>query len=129
MKTKRVLRYYCEFCKKSGCGKFHILKHERVCTNNPNRACGFCVHIRYDDSDYKVPTTSKLLAIFSEKGYSAMRKRCQACPACTLAVLRQSKALANYKPDEDGGAPRADWADFDFKTEARQFWEDRKPIP
>lgn len=40
MKTKRKLRYYCDWCKKSGGSKHHLAKHERGCTLNPRRVLG-----------------------------------------------------------------------------------------
>lgn len=42
MKTKRVLKYYCDYCKKSGGSKYHLAKHESHCTLNPKRDCGMC---------------------------------------------------------------------------------------
>ena len=35
MKTKRVLRYYCDFCGRGGCGKYAMEVHEKYCTMNP----------------------------------------------------------------------------------------------
>jgi len=40
--TKRVNRYYCEYCGKSGCAGGHMRNHEQHCTKNPNRVCGMC---------------------------------------------------------------------------------------
>lgn len=37
MKRKRVWRYYCDFCKKSGCGRAAMAWHEQRCINNPAR--------------------------------------------------------------------------------------------
>jgi hypothetical protein len=42
MRTKRVLRYYCDFCRKAGMAKYWIAKHEKGCTANPGRFCGLC---------------------------------------------------------------------------------------
>ncbi len=42
MKIKKVNRYYCSYCQKSGCAANHMKKHEKRCTMNPNRFCGMC---------------------------------------------------------------------------------------
>jgi len=49
MNKKRVWRYYCEFCKKSGCSAGHIKHHEEHCTMNPMRKCGFCEYAGVDN--------------------------------------------------------------------------------
>ena len=42
MRIKRVNRYYCDFCSKSGCSAGHMKSHESHCTMNPNRRCKMC---------------------------------------------------------------------------------------
>lgn len=129
MRSKRVLRYYCDHCKKSGCGKAAIMKHEARCVRNPARVCGFCAHIAEDDPEYAPPSNEELRAIFAKDGYKAMRERCRECPACTLATLLQCKAFG-CEPDGEGGWPPArEWDDFNFKKEVQQFWNDHPRNP
>lgn len=45
MRQKKIWRYYCEFCKKSGCGKPQMRTHETHCTMNPDRICRVCGNV------------------------------------------------------------------------------------
>lgn len=42
MKTKKVNRYYCDYCGKSGGAAGHMRRHEERCMLNPQRICGMC---------------------------------------------------------------------------------------
>lgn len=53
MRVKKVNRYYCEFCKKSGQSASHISKHEKRCTLNPNRHCGMCAMLENEQPGIK----------------------------------------------------------------------------
>ena len=119
MRSKKVWRYYCEFCKKSGCSKYHIEKHENHCTANPNRGCGFCEKIgdggpvpmeeliallpdpkKYLVTDYAEvfggggsPVELRMypgLKEAAEKGLEKVRDATDNCPGCILAAVRQS---------------------------------------
>lgn len=140
MKTKLVNRYYCGSCKKSGCAKASIARHEKGCTNNPNRVCGMC-----EIADQDQPSLPALIALLPsptdfgftmiswkdvpECGYNdyehpglnaaldeAMPKLEVAsgsdveCPACILAALRQSGIMKHVQ------------SKFDFKKEREEFW-------
>lgn len=93
MKTKKVNRYYCEFCKKSGCSAGHIKKHELHCTMNPNRECGMCLLV-----ENKTIHMSEMLAVIPESytrkdlsdSITKIRILSNNCPACILAAIRQS---------------------------------------
>jgi len=109
MKTKRVLRYWCDFCNKTGGSSFHMISHEKHCTLNPNRECKVCLMI--NGSSVPVPI-SELLEIlpdsneYNEKGdgeshrrlyeqvliaMPVLREKVDNCPACIMAALRQKK--------------------------------------
>lgn len=126
MKVKRVNRYYCEFCKKSGCSGGHIAKHERHCTRNPNRICRMCkmvgqeqqpkimdlklllpTPVKFPDRDYEYFLVTELTREFLEATGG--------CPACTLAAILQS------------GYPMGAY-DYDFKTEAKKVWDEIKDL-
>lgn len=129
MKKKKVWRYYCEWCKKSGCSGYWMRKHEQRCTMNPDRKCGFC-HLL----DHVQPDIADLLAVlpnptdhetsgfvndgFAYRGYRLtlnaaitealprLRELTGNCPACILAALRQK------------GIPPI-VSDFNFKEECK----------
>lgn len=133
MKKKRVWRYYCDFCKKSGCSSGHMKKHEARCTMNPDRECGFCkvigdaptpltelIGLLPDPAEYRLDPAWKALGSEYEGDFpDAVErglKKIQAktdCPACTLAALRQSGIA------ETGAA----FAAFDYKKASQEFFQ------
>ena len=111
MRKKQVWRYFCEFCKKSGCSGGHLRRHEETCTANPARACRMCrPGVAVLD-----PPTAKLVAILTEPGENTteaweekmerLRDLAQECPACILAAIRQSGVQKKSDQDEPGGSP------------------------
>lgn len=131
MKVKRVLKYYCEFCKKSGCSKFHMAKHEKHCTMNPNRVCGMCAMM----GDIEQPDLAELKALLPipkdylhtddmgswynsgldaeiEKAMPTLREKTENCPACIMAALRQN------------GIPIGMVNSFKFKDECKKWLEE-----
>ncbi len=42
MKTKKVNRYWCDYCNKAGLSKSSMERHEKHCTLNPSRSCRVC---------------------------------------------------------------------------------------
>jgi hypothetical protein len=118
MKSRKVIRYYCDFCKKSGGNKYWIKRHEESCTANPNRKCRMCSLIATIPS-YSVSALTKMfpsrkdIEISEEKNqFSEIELVDQAiekirkendgiCPACILAVLRQNNFISsfNYKKE------------------------------
>lgn len=90
MRKKKVWRYYCEFCRKSGCSGGHIAKHERACTANPNRVCRMCKLVGATQKPL-----AELLAAFdggqSPADTDSLRELesvAEGCPACMLAAVR-----------------------------------------
>ena len=132
MRTKKVNRYYCDFCKKAGCNKYWIVRHEEHCTMNPDRKCGMC-----EAMDKSQPEMSDLLSILPKPeeyfetieygegefadSYSItklnqifdlqkLRDVAENCPICIFAALRQIKIPI---PAVEG---------FDFKKECASMW-------
>ena len=122
MKTKKVNRYYCDHCKKSGCSARHMKKHETGCTLNPNRICGYCRISEIEQMEMKrlldvlpCPPTE----IEDEYGWigygdipdieiaiDKLRELTQNCPMCIFSALRQKDipiymTKFNYKEDTD----------------------------
>ena len=142
MKTKRVLRYYCDFCKKAGCSKFHMEQHEKHCTMNPNRSCGMCtamdtnqanlaglMALLPDPKDFE-RTERVELGFLGDGNYNDMLvypglekavadvidklwDAAGSCPACVLAALRQ-KGLTSHISDDT----------FDYKKSVKEFWDE-----
>ena len=126
MKTKRVNRYYCDFCKKSGCSAYHMRRHEERCTMNPNRKCGMCDIVGEEQKDLTylmdiLPAPEwiegelvdlVLETLRNESDIQAvipdLRDAANGCPACMMAALRQ-KGIP---------VPMA----MDYKKERDEFW-------
>jgi hypothetical protein len=122
MNKKKVWRYYCEFCKKSGCSAGHLKKHEKGCTANPNRECGLC-----RTAGLEQEPTAKLVSILMEKipveeQMKKLRDITENCPACILSAIRQS-GLQHWDFDEDGIEKGPNY-NFDYKKEAALFWSE-----
>lgn len=127
MNRKKVWRYYCEHCKKSGCSAGHLAKHERGCTANPNRSCGVCGKLDLaskplpdliafvkakatsGDSIDGNPDDSSLW--LSQEATKELRELAGGCPCCMLAAARQSTV---YLPSQE----------FNLKSELRELWSD-----
>lgn len=128
MKVKKVNRYYCDFCKKSGCNKCAMEKHERHCTMNPNRRCRMCdaqaespesmdvlLSILPDPKKYNLDpddfTEGNRLRDDVVAALPALRDKTLNCPACILAAIRQ-RGIPIYMVDG-----------FDFKAECEAFFD------
>lgn len=125
MRTKRVNRYYCDFCKKAGQARHTILKHESRCTLNPNRTCGVCEMLADLRTVAQRPMAELLAALpewdrgvgqWSETqpdvDLPALRAVANNCPACILAALRQK------------GIPVPAVSGFDFDAEMKAIWNE-----
>ena len=122
MKTKIVKMHYCEFCRKKGMSAYYMKKHELGCTLNPHRVCGMCAIISLGASADEMPPTLEQLkavvdrtkeriqdALGSDALYAIDKKRLTEatdCPACILAVLRQTDVAC----------------EFDFAKAKQAFW-------
>ena len=128
MKSKRVLRYYCDHCKKSGCSKFWMKRHEDSCIRNPARICRFHSYIE-ENEDERVATLPNLIQIArNPKGtLEDLREFAMGCPACMLAAIVQSGRNESARQDEEGYPPANGFSLWRFKDEKAQFWDDRKP--
>lgn len=110
MKSKRVLRYYCDFCRKSGCNKSCMEKHEVHCIRNPNRKCGMC-----DLAGLSQQSFSVLNAVWGKEGLDAMKDAANHCPACILSTIVLSRV------QESDGEGLGQWVDFDYKAARDAF--------
>ena len=113
MKTKRVNRYYCDYCKKSGCSSYHMKRHEETCTNNPGRKCR--MHVLY--LEHEPETSAAALAQMLRDGVAMgrIRELSNGCPMCILSAIRQSGLLRSEEPVDFG---------FDYKKERESWFRD-----
>jgi hypothetical protein len=130
MRSRKVTRYYCDFCRKAGCSRHHMEKHEKRCTMNPNRECGMCksaenvqpklselVALLPAPKDYEEPAFMGIGRVYAGLGAAidvalpVLREKSNNCPACILAALRQSSVI-----------PIASIEHFNFKKEVEEFW-------
>lgn len=109
MKTKKVNRYYCDFCGKGGGAAGHMRRHEERCTLNPQRVCGMCSF-----AEFAPKPLAELVALlpdpehyekhndeFDYDYYDGLDEAVELiwddfkgaaddCPACMLAAIRQA---------------------------------------
>lgn len=110
-------RYYCDHCKKSGGGRYAMEVHEKHCTANPARECRMCdkavrvAQVLLRVPELKAPLDPGFKADWDKDAEAALvkvRKACLDCPACILAVIRQSATPLPIR--------------FDYKEEALMYW-------
>jgi len=112
MRQKKVWRYYCDHCKKGGCGKAAMIKHELHCIRNPVRECRMC------EAGGNNPTPMpEMIALYRENGcrLQPLREAAVGCPACMLATVvqhRNSPAFDPYESEEF----------YDYKAECTAYW-------
>lgn len=111
MRQRLRMQYYCDFCKKSGGSKFHLLNHEKHCTGNPDRECRMCVEL----NGGQVSTLKELISALGsggEDGLKRLEEAAEGCPMCMLAALKQSKI--NEIDDETGEPKNPGFIFFDY---------------
>ena len=90
MKQRRVWRYTCDHCKKSGCRKDAIRDHEACCFKNPNRRCRVC-ETQWPLEQLIAPMAA--LANIEKQNEAALIRAIsdavEGCPACILSALTQ----------------------------------------
>lgn len=108
MRTKTVLRYYCEFCSKGMFKKPSMIRHEATCCKNPNRFCGLC---DAEPKAFDIPFLANMMqgrddvhnhemldgdiyTTASKDAINWLMGKVDGCPTCTLAVLQQGKIMA-----------------------------------
>ena len=125
MKKKKVWRYYCEFCKKSGCNASHMKRHEAGCTANPNRVCGLCHAAGLSQK----PINDLIAALGNgdKVGVETLRELADNCPTCMLAAIRQSGLQhgsdGESLPDGTGYYDPGLHVEFDYRSELADFWK------
>lgn len=111
MRQRKVWRYYCDHCRKGGCAKAAMARHERGCVRNPDRECGLCAKAGMQQASLGVLRESLV-----DGGVDALGERAGGCPACMLAAIVQERRSEGY----DGGD--AAWSSFDYRQAHAAFW-------
>ena len=129
MKTIIKPVYYCDFCKKKGLSKWHMIRHEKKCTGNPKRICGVCggidigpliakyhgrFTIKEQDGPFPFMTSSEIEWIGEPVTQEMILDDVDGCPACGLAVVRLSGLLETSMDFH-----------YDYHEAHRQWWADR----
>lgn len=108
MRSRKVIRYYCDFCSRGMFRKPDMEKHERGCTANPNRVCGLCERVGEITHPFE-----KLIEALHEGGIDGLSKLVESCPACMLAGTRAANKLSPSEPY---------W--FDYKAAHEAWWKE-----
>ncbi len=133
MRAVKRWRYYCDYCGAVKGHKSVMEKHERRCTLNPDRECGFCILADGVSTEFKgllvlaeiaAPQTkgpdTNFLGIVDalesngEAWLKVYREITNNCPGCILALIRQH---GNKKDD-------CVFNTFDFKAEAQSYLDE-----
>ena len=114
MKTIRKLRYYCDYCKKSGGSPYHMKRHEEHCTMNPNRHCRVCDAASLRDGLEEHIKTLEVneygdVIHTSEDKLTELMDNAEWCPACVLSVLRRNELF---------------FSTFDYKEQMARHWDE-----
>lgn len=123
MRQVKKWRYYCDFCKKVNGSSFHMKRHEKNCTANPDRGCGMCEL----EGNQAIPMSELIesLGVGDAAGMEKLRSLCENCPACILAAIRQSGIMDSSSREIEN--ERGSWTSFNYKDEHEEFWDDRNP--
>lgn len=137
MKKRRVWRYSCEFCRKSGCHGGHMRDHELRCFRNPNRRCIVC------SRQWPIPELAEPMAAMANINeatepamLAAVREIVEACPACMCAAISQAP-LPMVRWDIPGGFFLGEWHEgrhgesryrvtWDYKKERDAYRADQR---
>lgn len=122
-KTKTI--YYCDFCRKHGLLRGPMEKHEAGCTMNPQRVCRWAFDGHSNGSRVidiaPLAEWMRSCAPLKRADIDALHDEVQGCPACMLAVLRQSGVEYHYDYTEGGSATL-----FVYQDEVERFRKDER---
>jgi len=130
MRTKKVNRYWCDFCNRASLQAACTRRHESRCTLNPERVCGLCAFLELEQAKLPelvaiLPDPEPLKRIQTddlgrevwhdyvgleeavERVLPQLRAAAHDCPACILAAIRQR------------GIPAPEITSFKFKDEMK----------
>jgi len=99
-------------------------RHEQGCTKNPNRVCGMCQVRMENEGVAPAPPRDELVRVLDERGFEAMKKAANDCPACILSAIRtkneqDDSGFWTVSGPEDG---RQTWL---FGEAKKEWWKQR----
>ena len=121
MIAKQRWSYYCEYCGKSSGRRDVIEKHEKGCTCNPERKCGFCQTVGETQrpfcelvtvAEQCPPKRGTSPGISNNRDITELGEFAHNCPGCILTAIRNAEIWAD---------------DFDFRNAAKGFWMQVNP--
>ena len=147
MRTKKVNRYWCDFCDRASLSAGWTRRHESRCTKNPARVCGLCEFLGLEQAD-----TQSLIAIlpdpaplkrpqYDDQGRECyhlwdgleeaveavmpkLREAANHCPACIMAAIRlrgiPAPEVASFKYQEEKKALMDAKNQRDYEEEIRR---------
>jgi hypothetical protein len=133
MKTVKKNVYYCDFCSKRKLAKWSMVKHEIVCTANPNRICGLCdgnniIELAEQFKNRIEVTETNPDGIFTIMGINFIgepftvediRKSVDYCPNCTLSVMRQAGFCHGWFSGD---------LEYDYKADFNQWMKEHNSL-
>lgn len=134
MRMARRPRYYCDHCKKGSGSPSYMIRHERGCTANPKRWCGYCEASTDTESLKGILLGPGNTTEDWQRKMLEVRAKVENCPACILAGIRQSGVQRNDHdlvtgPFDDHLIFDGAMLGFDWKSESRQWKEAHLPEP
>ena len=128
MRVRKVNRYYCDHCKKSGGQKSAMERHEKGCIRNPNRKCGFCDSYTTWVGEYQhEKTLAELISVLQSNGIDALKEAAGNCPGCVFAAIVQSRE-SQVKAEEDRvkAFPKLPDPVYDFDSPIPDPWQPKE---
>lgn len=130
MKIVKKNVYYCDHCKKRLLAAFAMNKHEKHCTNNPNRECRLCEIgpnigeiVKEINSSYEIVDSADIFTKTEVKWLKEpitmnwILDQVDDCPLCAFSVLRQTELYLNFFPSE--------FSNYDWKTESKKRYQEK----
>lgn len=114
MRTKRVLRYYCDHCSKGGFKGPNIRRHEETCVHNPNRSCWACKEFELHPQLLEILVSLADAITPNGQNIGPLEKAADGCPACMLAAIVQSRSQEDIV-----------WVTFDYKERMTALYADK----
>lgn len=98
MRVQEKKVYYCDFCPKRRMTKASMERHESSCTLNPARACRWkMAGEKHKTVDLQSLVRQLYGVTLTPEFVDGIRNAVGGCPACMLAVLRQTGCKWPYE--------------------------------
>jgi hypothetical protein len=116
VRSKRVLRHYCDHCRYSGGNKAAAEKHEKRCFVNPTRECPLC-----DFASLVQEPIQDLIGALSAGGVDLVRQKASGCPACIVSAILQDRKQRDITKIAQIDGVEEPWYEFNYGAERERF--------